>query len=138
MENIDELQKKIEENIFEISPFYLSCIFKDICLKNYVYRPTFGTCNEIIHQLQHKYSRQLMTLDMLRKLLVDDIFDLLSELQVKYLSESQKYNGNVNAHEILQRKIKKLYEICIIIHKGLVFKEFIDNYRNGYFTPLDI
>jgi hypothetical protein len=131
MENLDEFINKLEKNLFEINSFYLSCIFKDICLQNYVYRPKSGMCNQIIHEWEHKYSSQIITVDIMRYILIDDIYNIIYEIQGKYLIESREYEPQ---HEILHRKIKKIAEICITLRKGLIFKEFIDCYRFGYFN----
>jgi hypothetical protein len=67
----------------------------------------------------------------MRYILIDDIYNIIYEIQGKYLIESQEYEPQ---HEILQRKIKKIAEICITLREGLIFKEFIDCYRFGYFN----
>ena len=60
--------------------------------------------------------------------------NILSKLQSAYLSELQSYVTTSEKFEILIRKIKKIAEICVILHKGIIFREFIDSYRNGYFN----
>ena len=134
MENLDEFINKLEKNLFEINSFYLSCIFKDICLQNYVYRPKSGMCNQIIHEWEHKYSSQIITVDMMRYLLIDDIYEVLYYILCKYLIESKEQDQHYEKYEILRTKIIKIDEICITLRKGLIFKEFIDCYRFGYFN----
>ena len=70
----------------------------------------------------------------LRMSISKDLFELYSAKQSEYLAESQNYEPSDENHEKFQRKIKKIAEICIILHKGIIFREFIDSYRNGYFN----
>jgi hypothetical protein len=133
MENVTELMKYIEDNFYD---FNLNIIFKikDICLKNYNYKPRFNEVNIIIHEWNHKENNSILTLDSVRKFLTEDLCEIMSELQGKYLSEAQHFEVFSSEHEILQRKIKKIAEICIMIEKRVLFKEFIDFYRDGYFN----
>ena len=131
MENIQELISELENcngNYFEAS-----CVYKDVCLKNYKYKPRLNICNQVIHEWEHSYKEQTLTVDTIKQILVHEVFELASEMQNKYLSESQLNNEN-GENETIQRKIKKIAEICIMVHKGILFKEFIDNYRLGYFN----
>jgi len=132
MENIQELISELENcngNYFEAS-----CVYKDVCLKNYKYKPRLNICNQVIHEWEHSYKEQTLTVDTIKQILVHEVFNELSERQNKYLSESQKYEANDIDHEKFQKKIKKISEICIMSRKGILFKEFIDNYRLGYFN----
>ena len=131
MENIQELISELENcngNYFEAS-----CVYKDVCLKNYKYKPRLNICNQVIHEWEHSYKEQTLTVDTIKQILVHEVFNELSERQNKYLSESQ-LNSKNGENETLQRKIKKIAEICIMVRKGILFKEFIDNYRLGYFN----
>jgi len=131
MENIQELISELENcngNYFEAS-----CVYKDVCLKNYKYKPRLNICNQVIHEWKHSYKEQTLTVDTIKQILVHEVFNELSERQNKYLSESQ-LNSKNGENETLQRKIKKIAEICIMVRKGILFKEFIDNYRLGYFN----
>ena len=132
MENIQELISELENcngNYFEAS-----CVYKDVCLKNYKYKPRLNICNQVIHEWEHSYKEQTLTVDTIKQILVHEVFNELSERQNTYLSESQKYEANDIDHEKFQKKIKKISEICIMSRKGILFKEFIDNYRLGYFN----
>ena len=132
MENIQELISELENcngNYFEAS-----CVYKDVCLKNYKYKPRLNSCNQVIHEWEHSNKEEILTVDKIRKILFHNVLELASEMQNKYLSESQHYEANDIDHEKFQKKIKKISEICIMSRKGILFKEFIDNYRLGYFN----
>ena len=134
MENIREFMSAIEDNLYSLDAYNLSCIYKDNCLKNYKYKPRLDPCNQVIREWEHSYKEETLNLDKIRQILLHDVFELVSEKQNQYLSESQHYEANDEHHEKFQRKIKKISEICIMTRKGILFKEFIDNYRLGYFN----
>ena len=134
MENIQELISAMDDDNYSIQAFKLSCIYKDVCLKNYKYNPRLDICNQVIHEWEHSYKEETLNVDKIRQILLHDVFELVSEKQNQYLSESQHYEANDEHHEKFQRKMKKISELCIWIQKGLLFKEFIDNYRFGYFN----
>ena len=133
MENIQELVSAIEDNLYSLGEDKLSCLYKDICLKNYKYNPRLDSCNQVIHEWKHSYKEETLTVDIIRQILNHDVFELVSEMQNDALSKSQ-LNSENGENEKIQRKIKKIAEICIKIQKGGLFKEFIDNYRLGYFN----
>ena len=130
MENIHKLMSALEDDNY----FEASCVYKNVCLKNYKYKPRLDICNQVIHQWEHSYKEETLTVDTIKQILVHEVFELVSEKQNQYLSESQHYEASDEPHEKFQRKIKKTAEICIWIQKGCLFKEFIDNYRLGYFN----
>ena len=141
IENITEFVSYIENNIYSLTIFNLSCIYKDICLRNYKYYPKLNVNvpDLIIHEWQHIYYPNLthmyypnLTLDVIRKILVNYVAEILNDIQSKLICECQEPNDE--KFEELQRKIKKISEICCMIKKGVLFKEFIDNYRLGYFN----
>jgi hypothetical protein len=133
MENVEELIQSIKTDLLT---FDTSIIFniKNICFKNYNYKPRFNEVNIIIHEWKHKIDNSILTLDTVRKFLTDDLLEIMSKLQYNYLQDSQKINVNDDNQENLIRKIKKIAYICIILREGYVFKAFIDNYSNGYFN----
>jgi hypothetical protein len=133
MENIQEFMSAIEDNLYSLQEYNLSCIYKDICLKNYKYNPSLDSCNQVVPEWKHSYKEETLTVDIIRQILTHDVFELVSEKQNQYLYESQLNSENCE-NEKIQRKIKKIAEICIKIQKGGLFKEFIDNYRLGYFN----
>ena len=68
MENIQELISQLENcngNYFEAS-----CIYKDVCLKNYKYKPRLNICNQVIHEWEHSYKEQTLTVDTIKQILV--------------------------------------------------------------------
>jgi len=133
MENVEELIQYIETNLLT---FDITIIFKikDICFKNYNYKPRFNEVNIIIHEWTHKIDNSILKLDTVRKFLTDDLYEIISNLQGKYLQDSQKLKLNDDNQENLMRKIKKIAEICIRLRKCDIFKDFIDYYSNGYFN----
>ena len=134
MENIQELISAIENNLYFLDAFNLSCIYKDICLKNYKYNPRDDSVGQTIHEWEHLYKAKTLTVDSIRQMLTHDLMELVSEIQNDTLSKSQHVEANDENHEKFQRKIKKTADICILIRDGRLFKEFIDNYRLGYFN----
>lgn len=133
MENVEQFMAIINEDICSLHTFKLLCIFKDMCLKNYKYKPRLGNCNQIIHEWQHFKSYETLTVDTMRKILTHDVFEIMTELQLKYIAKI-RIESKYKTHYGLQKKIKKLSDICIMLEKGLLFKEFIDCYRDGYFN----
>jgi hypothetical protein len=131
MENVTELIKYIDDNLFNFDSNIIFK-FKDICLKNYKYKPRFNEVNIIIHEWQNSLDDGILTLDIVRKFLTEDLLELISEIQSKYLQEAQQFEVSSSEHEILQRKIKKIAEICIKFRKSDIYTNFIDYYRNGY------
>lgn len=131
MENVTELMKYIEDNLFNHDSNIIFK-FKDICLKNYDYKPRFNEVDIIIHEWHHKIDNSILTLDTVRKFLTEDLLELISDLQGKYLQEAQQFEPSSSKHEIFQRKIKKISEICIKYIKSDIYINFIDYYRNGY------
>jgi hypothetical protein len=140
MENIQQFMPAwIEKRYYNnIQAFNLSCIYKDICLQNYKYKPRLNICNQVIHEWEHSYKEKTITVDIIRQILVYDLFNELSEMQNQYLSESQHYEANDENHEKFQRYVKYIAGICCWLKTNanteILFKEFIDNYRLGYFN----
>ena len=134
MENIDEFIRRCTNDLSHISYFLLACNYKDICLKNYKYTPKLNNCNQIIHEWSHNYKDKILNTDIIRDILVKDIYTTFSDLQNEYLQKSRHIEPNDEEYEKSSRNIKKLAEICISINNGKLYKEFIDCYKNGYFT----
>ena len=134
MENIQNFIPTLIEKGCSIQAFNLSCLYKDICLQNYKYNPKFFSCN-IIHEWKHYNNEESLNVDRIRQILNHDLKELLMETQNQYLSESQ-LNDETSVNEEIQTKIKKIAEIIIWMqsNEGILFKEFIDNYRLGYFN----
>jgi hypothetical protein len=136
MENIQQFIYAIEDYQYGIQAFKISYLYKYICLQNYKYKPRLNICNQVIHEWKHSNKEETLTVDRIRQILVDELWEALSERQNEILSESQHYEANDKHHEKFQKKIKNIAEICIWMKKteGILFKEFIDNYRLGYFN----
>jgi hypothetical protein len=62
MENIQELMSALEHNNY----FEASCVYKDVCLKNYKYKPRLDICNQVIHEWEHSYKEQTLTVDTIQ------------------------------------------------------------------------
>lgn len=131
MENVEELVQYIEDNLLGFNRNIIYKI-KDICFRDYNYNPRLNDINMIIHEWHHKTNNTILTLDVVRHFLTEELREIMSALQSKYLVESQHFEPSDDNHETFQRKIKKIAEICITLDKGILFKELIDNYRNGY------
>jgi hypothetical protein len=134
MDNTEEFINTLRKDLWNIQPFYLACIYKDICFKNYKYNPRCDNCNRIIHEWEHNFNHRIITVDMIRNIMIYDMYDMVTELQTEYLNEAQHYNPSDENHEKYQIQLKKIAEICILISRGVFFKEFIDSYKNGYFN----
>lgn len=139
MENIEELKKIIAKDVLDHrTKFEWCCLVKDICFKNYCYRPEFRG-PKISHIWEHQYTTNILTVTQVRPIFEIHIFKLLSDLQNYYLEESQKYEPTntsereFNEWQVIERKMKKIGENLIMFQSGEVFKEFVDCYRNGYF-----
>ena len=134
MENIQEFMSAIEDNLYSLEAFNLSCIYKDVCLKNYKYKPRLDSCNQLIHEWEHSNKEETLTVDRIRQILLHELWEALSEKQNQYLLENQQYEANDLHFETIQRKIKNIAKISVDIQNGGLFKEFMDNYRLGYFN----
>ena len=135
MENIQKFIPTLIEKRCSIQAFNLSCLYKDICLQNYKYNPKLDSSNRVIREWDHYNKEESLNVDRIRQILNHDLKELLSETQNQYLSESQ-LNCETSDNEKIQTKIKKIAEIIIWMqtNEGILFKEFIDNYRLGYFN----
>lgn len=134
MENVEEFMTILEQECYVLSVFKLSCMFKDICLKNYNYKPRLSNCNQIIHEWENYFIDKTLTVDIIRQMFEENVRPLLHDLEIKYLVETQKYDPSDEIHNQYMRKVKKLAENDIMIRNGILYKEFIDCYRNGYFN----
>ena len=134
MENIQELISAMDDDNYSIQAFKLSCIYKDVCLKNYKYNPRLDPCNQVIPEWEHSNKEENLTVDRIRQILLHELWEALSEKQNQYLLENQQYEANDLHFETIQRKIKNIAKISVYIQNGVLFKEFMDNYRLGYFN----
>jgi hypothetical protein len=58
----------------------------------------------------------------IRKFLITDFYQILCDKQVVYLEELKDYNKNADEHLSIQKKIKKICELGLLLQK----KEFHD------------
>lgn len=127
---IAELQ---EYDINYINPFMLCCLCNDIYLKDYKYCPELRY-KQILYLWTSKNTNHTLKIDDIRFIFETYVKYAISELQGQYLADAQKYETSDENHACCQIKIKKCAEFCIILNSGVIFKEFIDCYKNGYFN----
>ena len=122
-----------EYDIYNINPFMLCCLCNDIYLKDYKYCPELRY-KQIIHLWTSKNTNHTLNISDIRFILDTYVVYAISELQGQYLADAQKYKASDEKYECCQGNIKKLDEIYIMFNSGVVYKEFIDCYKNGYFN----
>jgi hypothetical protein len=126
------IAKLQEYDIYNINPFMLCCLCNDIYLKDYKYCPELN--KQIIHLWTSKYTKPSLTINDIRFIFETYVKYAIIELQTQYLADAQIFEDGDKNHCVLQRKIKKCAEICIMLNSGVVFKEFVDCFNNGYFN----
>lgn len=103
----------IEETIYEAGDWdYAMVLF-------HMYKDTYA-CSSIKNKEWYVYKNHRWIIDegmSLRKRISKDLFELYSEKQNQYLVESQSYETSDEKHEKLQRKTKKIAEICLKLKK---------------------
>ena len=132
IENTTNFINAVKKDICNINSYSLCCLFKDIYLTNYKYCPQLNMCGQIIHLWTYKYTTTTINIDDIRYVFDICVKNSLYELQGQYLSDAQNFEDGDENHCVLQKNIKKCAEICIMLNSGVVFKEFIDCYKNGY------
>jgi hypothetical protein len=133
MENIDKFVDAIVEDNYSINSWYMCCKFKD-GLINYKYKPRLNSANQVIHEWEHSYKEKTLTVDHMRKILIDEVFERLAEMQIATLAEQNKCDSTSDEHVQIQQKIKAISGLCVWVNNGKLFRAFIDNYRLGYFN----
>jgi hypothetical protein len=126
------IAKLQEYDIYNINPFMLCCLCNDIYLKDYIYNPYLNEYGQIIHLWTSKYTNHSLKIDDIRIILETYVMYDITELQGQYLADAQKYEASDEKYERCQRNIKKCIEFCIMLSSGVVFKEFVDCFNNGY------
>jgi len=122
---------KLQEcNINYINPFMLCCLFKDIYLNDYKYCPKLNKYRQIDHFWRIGIRSDITTNDI--RFIFETNYYAINELQTQYLDDAQNFEVGDENNCVLQRKIKKCTEICIMLSSGVVYKEFIDCCKNGY------
>ena len=136
MENVAELMKHIEDNLLKLNFNKNTIAFKikDFCLTHYKYAPTFNKVHVVVHTWVHPWDdAKIIYLDTVRKFLIDDLFELMCKLQLKYVHEAQQFEqSDEETYEKFRMKIKKIDEICVALQNGDIFRAFVNEYSNGY------
>jgi hypothetical protein len=123
---LPRLVQEIENELYDLNAYRLACLIVDVCLN------TFKVSND--NQSRYWYLTnsesvryRIITQNDIRRFIDNNLYNALSRLQSKYLSECDN-----NKCETNQRKVYKLAEVTLIVREKL-YKEFIDCYNNRYF-----
>ena len=106
------INQYIEDTIFEAGDWDYAMVLYHLFKDKYV-------CSSITNKKWYVFNKHRWEKDegqRLRMAISKDLFELYSEKQNQYLSESQ-INGENGENEKIQRKIKKIAEICIKLKK---------------------
>ena len=135
-ERAREFYKALEEDMY-ITSFQILMMFKNTFLKGTIYQPFLGH-----HGLQTVPPIHRWTKTTNENYYADDVMEVLTSglktyfnnIQSQCFLEVQEYSSGDKQHESVQRKIKKISELCIIADRGELYKSLIDNYKLGYFN----
>jgi P4 family phage/plasmid primase-like protien len=103
----------IEETIFEAGDWDYAMVLYHMFKDKYV-------CSSITNKKWFVFYKNRWEKDegqRLRLAISKDLFQLYSDKQNQYLADAQNYEPNDENHEKIQRKIKKIAEICIKLKK---------------------
>jgi P4 family phage/plasmid primase-like protien len=103
----------IEETIFEAGDWDYAMVLNHMFKDKYV-------CSSLTNKkwyVFHKHRWEKDEGQRLRLAISKDLFQLYSDKQNQYLADAQNYEPNDENHEKIQRKIKKIAEICIKLKK---------------------
>ena len=103
----------IEETIFDAADFDYAMVLYHMFKDKYV-------CSSITNKRWYTFKRHRWEKDegqSLRLAISRDMFALYSEKQSQYMSDLQNYETNNDVHEKMQRKVKKIAEVCIKLKK---------------------
>ena len=103
----------IEETIFEAGDWDYAMVLYHMFKDKYV-------CSSIPNKKWYVFRNHRWEKDegqRLRMAISKDLFQLYSDKQSQYLSDSHHYQSNEDGHENYQRKVKKIAEICIKLKK---------------------
>jgi P4 family phage/plasmid primase-like protien len=103
----------IEETIFEAGDTDYATVLYHMYKDKYV-------CTSISHKTWYVFNKHKWEKDeglTLRMAISTKLFQLYSEKQTQYLADSHVYEPTGEEHEKIQRKIKKIAEICIKLKK---------------------
>lgn len=103
----------IEETIFDAADFDYAMVLYHMFKDKYV-------CSSITNRKWYTFKRHRWEKDegqSLRLAISRDMFALYSEKQSQYMTDLQNYETNNEVHEKMQRKVKKIAEVCIKLKK---------------------
>ena len=103
----------IEETIFEVGDWDYAMVLFHMFKDRYV-------CSSLTNKTWYVFNNHRWEQDegmTLRMAISKDLFQLYSDKQAEYLSDMQSFKENEDHHEIVQKKIKKIAEICIKLKK---------------------
>ena len=103
----------IEETIFDAADFDYAMVLYHLFKDKYV-------CSSITNKKWYTFKRHRWEKDegqSLRLAISRDMFALYSEKQSQYMTDLQNYETNNEVHEKMQRKVKKIAEVCIKLKK---------------------
>jgi len=103
----------IEETIFEAGDWDYAMVLYHMFKDKYV-------CASITHKKWYVFNKHRWEKDegqRLRMAISRDLFQIYTDKQNQYLSESHLYEANSEEHEKIQRKVKKIAEISIKLKK---------------------
>ena len=106
------INQYIEDTIFEAGDWDYAMVLYHLFKDKYV-------CSSITNKKWYVFNKHRWEIDegqRLRMAISKDLFELYSEKQNQYLSESQ-LNSENGENEKIQRKIKRIAEICIKLKK---------------------
>jgi hypothetical protein len=127
-ENFSKFMQILKTNIFDMTTFEICCLFKEVLLENYIYKPNLTYYNQVTHMWEHRLTRETISINQIRKM-CKEIRNRLLNIQKDFL---QNLDDITLENETNTRKIKHIAELCIYIHSGDLYKEFIDCFRKGY------
>ena len=103
----------IEETICEAGDWDYAMVLYHMFKDKYV-------CSSLTNKRWYTFNNHKWEIDegmRLRMAISKDLYELYSDKQNQYLSESQQYESTDENHEKIQRKIKKISEICVKLKK---------------------
>jgi P4 family phage/plasmid primase-like protien len=103
----------IEETIFDAADFDYAMVLYHMFKDKYV-------CSSITNKRWYTFKHHRWEKDegqSLRLAISRDMFALYSEKQNQYLANLQNYETNNDVHEKMQKKVKKIAEVCIKLKK---------------------
>ncbi len=123
----------IEETIFEAGDWDYAMVLYHMYKDKYV-------CGSITNKTWYVFNKHRWEKDegqRLRMAISKDLFQLYSDKQSQYLADAQNYEPNDENHEKIQRKIKKIAEICIKLKKtndkNNIMREAMEIFFDGEF-----